>query len=162
MFNMANAKEQIIAFFKNPVLLSCIFSWLSAQFVKTLISLFSGKVHSVTELIELLLWRTGGMPSSHSAFVSTLCTTIAFRSGINSDVFLLSLGFFFVTIRDAVGVRRANGLQAKVINKIGKTLAEKKLMDFTPVKEVNGHTPAEVAIGCLLGIFIGLAFAVLK
>ena len=103
------------------------------------------------------------MPSSHSALVATLCTTIAFRSGINSDVFLLSLGFFMVTIRDAVGVRRANGLQAKVINKIGRALSEKKLIeDFKPLKEVNGHTPAEVAIGCLLGVFIGLAFSVLK
>ena len=160
---MDNAKEQIISFIRNPVLLSCIFSWLSAQFVKTLINLFSGKIHSVQELFELLIWRTGGMPSSHSALVSTLCTTIAFRSGINSDIFLLSLGFFMVTIRDAVGVRRANGLQAKIINKIGKSLAEKKLIDeFKPVKEVNGHTPVEVAIGCLLGFFIGLAFSLFK
>ncbi|MBR6079314.1 MAG: divergent PAP2 family protein [Treponema sp.] len=160
---MDNAKDQFISFIRNPVLLSCIFSWLSAQFVKTLINLFSGKIHSVQELFELLIWRTGGMPSSHSALVSTLCTTIAFRSGINSDVFLLSLGFFMVTIRDAVGVRRANGLQAKIINKIGKSLAEKKLIDeFKPVKEVNGHTPVEVAIGCLLGFFIGLAFSLFK
>ena len=160
---MDNANDQFISFIRNPVLLSCIFSWLSAQFVKTLINLFSGKIHSVQELFELLIWRTGGMPSSHSALVSTLCTTIAFRSGINSDVFLLSLGFFMVTIRDAVGVRRANGLQAKIINKIGKSLAEKKLIDeFKPVKEVNGHTPVEVAIGCLLGFFIGLAFSLFK
>ncbi|MBQ5400266.1 MAG: divergent PAP2 family protein [Treponema sp.] len=160
---MDNAKDQFISFIRNPVLLSCIFSWLSAQFVKTLINLFSGKIHSVQELFELLIWRTGGMPSSHSALVSTLCTTIAFRSGINSDIFLLSLGFFMVTIRDAVGVRRANGLQAKIINKIGKSLAEKKLIDeFKPVKEVNGHTPVEVAIGCLLGFFIGLAFSLFK
>ena len=160
---MDNAKEQIISFIRNPVLLSCIFSWMSAQFVKTLINLFSGKVHSVYELFELLIWRTGGMPSSHSALVSTLCTTIAFRSGINSDVFLLSLGFFMVTIRDAVGVRRANGLQARIINKIGKALADRKIIeDFKAVKEVNGHTPAEVAIGCLLGFFIGHAFSVFK
>ena len=160
---MDNTKEQIISFIRNPVLLSCIFSWLSAQFIKTLINLFSGKIHSVQELFELLIWRTGGMPSSHSALVATLCTTIAFRSGINSDVFLLSLGFFMVTIRDAVGVRRANGIQAKLINKIGRSLAEKKLIDdFKPVKEVNGHTPAEVAIGCLIGFFIGLAFSLFK
>ncbi len=159
---MNDVKDQLIAFIKNPVLLACVFSWLSAQFIKTLINLFSGKVHSIKELFELLVWRTGGMPSSHSAFVSTLCTTIGFRSGINSDVFLLSLGFLFVTVRDAVGVRRANGLQAKSINKIGKSLNEKGLMDFTPVKEVNGHTPAEVAIGVLLGFFVGLAFSILK
>lgn len=159
---MPYAKEQLHLFLTNPVLLSCIFSWLSAQLIKTLIKLFSGKVHSVSELFELLLWRTGSMPSSHSALVSTLCTTIGFRSGINSDVFVLSLGFFLITIRDAVGVRRASGIQAKLLNKMGKTLAEKNIIEFKPIKEVQGHTPAEVAIGCLLGFFIGVAFSVLK
>ena len=159
---MVAAKEQLLLFFTNPVLLSCVFSWLSAQVIKTLIKLFSGKVHSVGELFELLLWRTGSMPSSHSAFVTSLCTTIGFRSGINSDVFMLSLGFFFVTIRDAVGVRRASGIQAKVINTIGKKLAEKGIMEFKSIKEVQGHTPSEVFIGCLLGFFVGLAFSVLK
>ncbi len=159
---MAAAKEQIRQLISNPVLLACIFSWLSAQVIKTLIKLFSGKIRSIGELFELLLWRTGSMPSSHSAFVSSLCTTIGFRSGINSDVFVLSLGFFFVTIRDAVGVRRASGIQAKVINTIGKKLAEKGIMEFKTIKEVQGHTPAEVFIGCLLGFFVGLAFSVLK
>ena len=102
------------------------------------------------------------MPSSHAALVSSLCTAIGFRSGINSDIFILSLGFFLVTIRDAVGVRRANGIQARTLNKVGKVLKEKELMDFSPIKEVQGHSPAEVAIGCLLGFFIGFAFSVLK
>ena len=159
---MSNAREQIKLLFTNPVLLSCIFSWLSAQFLKTMIKLFSRKVHSFKELFELFFWRTGSMPSSHSALVTTLCTTIGYRSGINSDVFILSIGFFLVTIRDAVGVRRASGIQATILNKIGQKLSEKGIMDFKPIKEVQGHTPAEVAIGCLLGFFIGLAFSVLK
>lgn len=102
------------------------------------------------------------MPSSHSALVATLCTTIGFRSGIDSDVFILSLGFFLITIRDAVGVRRANGIQARMLNKIGRALGDKGIIDFKPIKEVQGHTPAEVFMGCLLGFFIGLAFSVLK
>lgn len=158
---MANAREQLHLFFTNPVLLSCIFSWFSSQIIKTLIKLFSRKVHSVGELFDLMLWRTGSMPSSHSALVATLCTTIAFRSGVGSDVFILSLGFLLVTVRDAVGVRRANGIQARLLNSIGRMLEEKGIMDFKPIKEVQGHTPAEVAIGCLLGFFIGLAFSVL-
>lgn len=148
-------------FFSQPAFLACLFSWLSAQLVKTLIKLFSGKVHSLKELFELLLWRTGSMPSSHSALVATLCTTIGFRSGVNSDVFILSLGFYLVTIRDAVGVRRANGLQAAMLNKIGRLLAAKNIIEeVKPIKEVQGHTPAEVIIGSLLGFFIGLAFSV--
>ena len=159
---MPNAREQLKLLFTNPVLLSCIFSWLSAQFLKTMIKLFSRKVHSFKELFELFFWRTGSMPSSHSALVTTLCTTIGYRSGINSDVFILSIGFILVTIWDAVGVRRASGIQATILNKIGQKLSEKGIMDFKPIKEVQGHTPAEVAIGCLLGFFIGLAFSVLK
>ncbi|WP_288506920.1 divergent PAP2 family protein [uncultured Treponema sp.] len=156
-----NLKEQLHLFFSQPAFLACLFSWLSAQLVKTLIKLFSGKVHSLKELFELLLWRTGSMPSSHSALVATLCTTIGFRSGVNSDVFILSLGFYLVTIRDAVGVRRANGLQAAMLNKIGRLLAEKNIIEVVkPIKEVQGHTPAEVIIGSLLGFFIGLAFSV--
>lgn len=101
------------------------------------------------------------MPSSHSALVATLCTTIGFRSGVNSDVFILSLGFYLITIRDAVGVRRANGLQAAMLNKIGRLLAAKNIIEeVKPIKEVQGHTPAEVIIGSLLGFFIGLAFSV--
>ncbi len=156
-----NMKEQLNLFFSQPAFLACLFSWLSAQLVKTLIKLFSGKVHSLKELFELLLWRTGSMPSSHSALVATLCTTIGFRSGVNSDVFILSLGFYLVTIRDAVGVRRANGLQAAMLNKIGRLLAAKNIIEeVKPIKEVQGHTPAEVIIGSLLGFFIGLAFSV--
>ena len=156
-----NLKEQLHLFFSQPAFLACLFSWLSAQLVKTLIKLFSGKVHSLKELFELLLWRTGSMPSSHSALVATLCTTIGFRSGVNSDVFILSLGFYLVTIRDAVGVRRANGLQAAMLNKIGRLLAAKNIIEeVKPIEEVQGHTPAEVIIGSLLGFFIGLAFSV--
>lgn len=156
-----NLKEQLHLFFSQPAFLACLFSWLSAQLVKTLIKLFSGKVHSLKELFELLLWRTGSMPSSHSALVATLCTTIGFRSGVNSDVFILSLGFYLVTIRDAVGVRRANGLQAAMLNKIGRLLAAKNIIEeVKPIKEVQGHNPAEVIIGSLLGFFIGLAFSV--
>ena len=156
-----NLKEQLHLFFSQPAFLACLFSWLSAQLVKTLIKLFSGKVHSLKELFELLLWRTGSMPFSHSALVATLCTTIGFRSGVNSDVFILSLGFYLVTIRDAVGVRRANGLQATMLNKIGRLLAAKNIIEeVKPIKEVQGHTPAEVIIGSLLGFFIGLAFSV--
>ncbi len=158
---MEGVKNQLTAFLTQPILLSCVFSWLSAQLLKTLIALFSGKIHSVKEMFELLFWRTGGMPSSHSALVATLSTTIAFRDGLDSDIFILSLAFFLVTIRDALGVRRASGIQATELNKLGTTLSKKGIVEFKPIKEVHGHKPAEVAMGCVLGFFIGLAFSIL-
>lgn len=146
----------------SPVFLACVFSWLCAQFIKAVIKLFSGKVRSLRELFELLFWRTGSMPSSHSSITACLCTTIGWRSGIDSDVFILSIVFYLVTIRDAVGVRRANGMQARRLNEIGDVMREKGLLDgFKRLKEVNGHSPMEVFVGSLLGFFIGTAFCVL-
>lgn len=102
------------------------------------------------------------MPSSHSSLVACLCTIIAFHSGISSDLFILAICFYLVTIRDAVGVRRANGIQARMLNKIGQMLQEKNLLDeYKNIKEVHGHTPMEVFVGSLLGFFIGLGFALL-
>ncbi len=158
---LVTVREQLKLLFTNTIFLSCICSWFCAQFLKTIIKLVYGQVHSIKELFEYMFWRTGSMPSSHSAIVSSLCTSIGFSSGINSDVFVLALCFFLVTIRDALGVRRANGIQARALNQIGTTLNEKSIIQYKCIKEVQGHNPLEVFIGILLGFFIGLAFAVL-
>lgn len=151
---------QIRVLITNPILLACISSWFCAQFVKTVIAVLYGRIHSLMELLESLIWKTGGLPSSHSALVSALATVIGIRNGIDSDIFVLTFCFFMVTIRDAVGVRRSSGIQARKINEIGKKLTEKEILEYKSIKEVNGHTPMEVTIGCLLGFFIGLAYSV--
>ena len=156
-------REQFILFLRNPVFLSCLFSWFGAQFLKAAIKLIYGKINSLGELLEVMVWRTGGMPSSHSSLVTSLCTTIGFRNGINSDIFCFALVFFLVVIRDAFGVRRSSGMQAHKLNEIGNELSTKSILDiFKPLKEVDGHTPMEVLCGCFLGFFIGLAFSLLK
>ena len=154
--------QAIKNFLTNPVWLACIFSWLIAQFIKTGICLIYGRIHSLLELFENLLWKTGGMPSSHSALVTSLCVTIGFRHGIDSDLFIFALVFFFVVIRDAFGVRRSTGIQARKLNEIGKELEEKKIISqYKVLKEVMGHTPMEVLCGCITGFFVGLAFSLL-
>jgi acid phosphatase family membrane protein YuiD len=158
---LANVKFQMHLIFTNPVFLACITSWFFAQLVKTLIKLVTGRVSSLRELISLLIWRTGGMPSSHSALVLSVSTTIGFRSGFTSDIFILAVCFALVVIRDALGVRRASGIQAKAINEIGSKLTENQLISFKSIKEVQGHKPLEVIVGCFLGFFIGLAFSIL-
>jgi acid phosphatase family membrane protein YuiD len=64
-------------------------------------------------------------------------------------------------MRDAMGVRRSSGLQARSLNTFGKTIAEKLDIEFKPVKEIHGHKPLEVAVGALLGVFIAAAYAFL-
>lgn len=160
---ISTLKESFKLLITNPIFLAGLFSWFSAQFIKSLISLLDGKIHSAGELVESLLWRTGGMPSSHSALVASLCTTIAFRNGLSSDLFMISLVFFLVVIRDAFGVRRSSGIQAQKLNELGKELVKNKaIKEFKPIKEVDGHTPMQVMLGVVLGFLVGLAFSLLK
>lgn len=155
--------QQFILFLHNPIFLACVFSWIGAQFIKAAIKLIYGRIHSIGELIEVMFWRTGGMPSSHSALVTSLCITIGIRHGLHSDLFIFALCFFLVVIRDAFGVRRSSGMQAKKLNEIGNELNNKKIIEnYKSLKEVDGHTPMEVLCGCLLGFLVGLSFSLLK
>lgn len=158
MFNTLS--EQVKSLVTSPVFLAALTSWFSAQFIKTVINILYGQIHSLGELIENLFWKTGGLPSSHSALVTSVATTIGFRNGLGSDIFLLSFAFLMVTVRDAVGVRRASGMQARKINNIGKALGEKGIIEYRAMKEVQGHSPMEVTLGCVLGFVLGLAFSV--
>jgi acid phosphatase family membrane protein YuiD len=101
------------------------------------------------------------MPSSHSSLAVAIATAIGFRNGPDSEIFILSLFFALVVMRDAVGVRRSSGQQARSLNLLGKQLASRFSIPFHPVKEVNGHSPAEVGAGAILGFFIAMAFCTL-
>ena len=147
--------------FANPVFLSAVFSLLTAQFIKALINVFRPRARSFREVMLTFIWRTGGMPSSHCALAVSITTAIGITEGSNSSVFILALFFALVVIRDAMGVRRSAGQQAKALNLVGKELSSRLGLSFHAVKEVHGHNPAEVLVGSLLGFFIALAFCTL-
>ncbi len=153
--------QQAYLLVHNPVFLAALASWILSQFLKTLITLLTNTVTSFRGLIELLFWKTGGMPSSHSALVSSISTVIGFKNGIDSDLFIFSCCFALIVIRDAVGVRRSSGQQARALNELGERVSAKMRYQFKPVKEIQGHRPMEVLVGILLGFFIGVAFATL-
>jgi acid phosphatase family membrane protein YuiD len=142
------------ALFENVIFLSSILSLCSAQVLKGIIYVLNGRKKKTRELLEIVTWRTGGMPSSHAAVVCSLCTSIALAEGIGSNLFIFSFWFALVVLRDAMGVRRSAGLLARALNSLGKTVSEKTGLVFNPVKEIQGHTPLEVVIGGLLGMFI--------
>ena len=148
-------------FFTNPVFLSAIFSLLTAQFLKAVVNIFRSRARKFREVMLTFFWKTGGMPSSHSALAVSIATAIAFRQGPNTNIFILAAFFALVVIRDAMGVRRASGLQARALNLIGKELNARDGFNYRPLKEVHGHSPAEVLVGSLLGFFIALAFCTL-
>jgi acid phosphatase family membrane protein YuiD len=153
--------HQFFLLLHNTVFLAAVSSWIISQFLKTIITLFSSKSTTFRELLSLLIWKTGGMPSSHSALVASVSTTIGFKSGISSDLFVFSCCFALVVIRDSVGVRRSSGQQAKALNELGAKVSSRLKYQFKPVKEIQGHRPMEVLAGILLGFFIGVAFSTL-
>ena len=90
--------------FGNPVFLSAVFSLLVAQFIKAIVNLFRYRSRSLREVLATFLWKTGGMPSSHSALAVSIATAIAFTEGVNTSIFILAFFFALVVIRDAMGI----------------------------------------------------------
>lgn len=98
------------------------------------------------------------MPSSHSALVSAMASSTAITEGLASTIFVVTLFFALVIIRDALGVRRAAGLQAKALNNLGRDSSQHLDIEWQPVKEIQGHSPLEVSAGIMLGIVIACVF----
>jgi acid phosphatase family membrane protein YuiD len=109
--------------------------------------------------------EAGGMPSSHSAGVSSLATYIALKRGPGTIDFALSALFGIIVMYDAMGVRRHVGEIATEVNELDVRL--ERLVHRQPgmyhekkekaLKERLGHMPEEVLGGALLGIAIGAA-----
>lgn len=100
------------------------------------------------------LTESGGMPSSHSATVSSLATAVGLTHGWRSDLFAVVAVFAIIVLYDAVGIRRAVGQQARFLNHI----LGREQLEIKPFKEALGHSPAEVAAGALLGVIITFLF----
>ncbi len=137
----------------NRVLWIGVIAWFGAQLMKIILN---GILEKRWEFSRLF-FGLGGMPSSHSAVVTSIATAVGIARGFYSVEFAISTFFAFIVMTDAAGVRRAAGRQAAVLNKIvqdmisgGKNLSSEKL------KELLGHTPFEVIIGALLGVLIAL------
>lgn len=150
--------EDLPKLFSHPVFLSGVFAWFSAQFIKAVIEAVRFRNRRKRGLLVTLIWTTGGMPSSHSSVVASLTTSMAFTVGIADPLFMLTLFFAILTVRDALGVRRSTGVQARVLNQLMADLNERHGTTYKPVKEVHGHKGPEVMVGILLGFFLAVAF----
>lgn len=82
--------------------MTALLAWAIAQIFKIISWAFVSKELNFKRLVE-----PGGMPSSHSAFVTALCTGIGIHDGFESTIFALSAVFAAIVMYDASGVRRA-------------------------------------------------------
>ena len=106
-------------------------------------------------MIELL-FGTGGMPSSHTAAVTALTAACAISEGFGSTAFAVSSLLMLIVMRDATGIRREAGEQAKVLNRIVSDLFKSTDHDDINrnLKELVGHTPLQVFVGFVLGFIV--------
>ena len=101
---------------------------------------------------------TGGMPSSHSAGVIALATSVGIVCGIASVDFAISLGFSLIIMQDAAGLRRAAGKTAATLNRVVQEFVEHhETKPYEVLKELLGHTPFEVFCGAALGVVVAFS-----
>ncbi|MBW2963316.1 divergent PAP2 family protein [Candidatus Woesearchaeota archaeon] len=127
----------------NKILLAVLIAGLGVQLIKILIYFAENKKLAWKDIVV-----TGGMPSSHSAFVTSLVTIIYLVEGITTSL-VISLVLAAIVIRDAFGVRRSVGEEGLMLSKIAKNLKLHKKLHYA-----MGHTPAQVLVGGVLGVVI--------
>ncbi len=113
----------------------CVIIMIAAEITK---HLFEG-------ITKNIWFQHGGMPSSHSAFVTSLMMVVGTYDGIASTTFAIATVFAGIVWYDAAFVRKQVGQQAKALNIL------QQLEDFS---ERVGHSTAEVAGGILFGLFL--------
>ena len=137
----------------NRILWAVIISLITAQILKVL-----------TEWITLGKFDrhrfrgTGGMPSSHSSSVTALATSVGLERGFGSAEFSIALVLAFVVMYDAMGIRRAAGRHAEILNELVQELSDTFRDGFQPQKlrTLLGHTFPQVILGALLGVAVSI------
>ena len=129
------------------------YSLIVAVIVQILCQLFKFIFYSIkAKKISLkYLTTAGGMPSSHSAFVTSLSLSVGFISGFDSPLFAIAGVFAVITIYDAYRVRGTVQKQSKIINVL---LKDRKDLKFEPLEEMVGHSIPEIIVGVITGIVI--------
>ena len=126
--------------------LVAIASGLSAQALKVVVHLLRQRSWQ-----PALFFSSGGMPSSHTATVTTLSILVADCEGVHGAVFSLVLVFSLYVVFEAAGLRQEVGKQAEVLNDLMDRMITTHRLDHTRLRELVGHTWAEVAGGFVFG-----------
>jgi len=102
-------------------------------------------------------WRfffsAGGMPSSHSAFVTALAVSVGLGSGFATDLFALAFVFAAIVIYDAIRLRGAVQKQSEALALLAELLPEERRPS---IPMWVGHSVTEIVAGVLVGA--GLAY----
>jgi len=142
--------EVLLQIITNKILIVGIVSWFLAQVFKCISNLILTKKFSIERL-----FGDGGMPSGHSATVVSVAVATGLYEGFNTAIFAVAMILAIVVMHDAMNVRYQAGKQAELLNAMAdmfEKLTGADLPNEEKLKELLGHTPLQVAAGCLLGI----------
>lgn len=129
------------------VLLTGLLAAFIAQVLKFLLHLVVKKKIDFKQFTT-----TGGMPSSHSAGVVGIATSVGIIEGFSSVIFSVAMGYALVVMYDAAGLRRASGRMASCLNKMMDDFYKHDVQSVGgKLKELLGHTPIEVFAGAIFG-----------
>lgn len=135
----------------NLILVLSILAWAVAQLLKMLIGLLKEKQLSLRTGLS-----SGGMPSSHSAFVCACASSTGQLYGYSSALFAIAAVVAIVVMYDAANVRWQVGRQARILNDVIEDLKiEHPELIKKKLTEQVGHTPLQVLAGAVLGVAIG-------
>lgn len=138
--------------------IEAIFSGLMAAFLAQLLKFIIFTIKS-KKINFKIFTTTGGMPSSHSAGVMGLSTSVGLIRGFDSIVFAIALGYALITMYDAAGVRRAAGKTAACLNRMMEDFYKHDVQAIGgKLKELLGHTPLEVIMGAIFGILFAYCY----
>jgi acid phosphatase family membrane protein YuiD len=143
--------DSLLQFGRNYIFWTSFIAWFSAQTIKVVLGVLRERRFNFKWFLG-----TGGMPSSHTASVCALSTTVGLAYGFDSALFAVTLAFTLIIMFDAQTVRFTTGRQARILNQMLDDIYWKKKLDEEKVKEFLGHTPVEVFAGAALGIVVAL------
>jgi uncharacterized protein len=136
---------------QNHVLLTALVGWILAQALKIPIDLFQTRKWNWA-----LFFSVGGMPSSHSALVTSTAAAAGLHAGFDSPVFAVAVAIAMIVVYDATGIRRQAGMQAQKINVLVEELLKGHPISEEHLREVLGHTPLEAIGGVILGLVVAV------
>ena len=144
-------KDFLLPLGKNQIFLITVLAWLITQSIKVTLGVIREKRFNFRWFTG-----TGGMPSSHAAGVAALATSVGLDYGFNSGLFAVTAIFALIIMFDAQGVRRDTGKQAELLNKIMDDIYFRGKIESEKLKELIGHTPIQVLMGALMGLFLAM------
>jgi acid phosphatase family membrane protein YuiD len=138
-----------LALFQNKALIAGLIAWALAQVIKIPLDYLHTRRWNWS-----LLFTTGGMPSSHSALVTSTTLAVGLYYGFDHPTFALGVVITMIVTYDAAGVRQQAGIHAQRINVIFEELLRGHPINEKDLRVMLGHTPLEVAGGILLGLVV--------